>query len=240
MKKSLINIIIVINLFAFIGCGQQNDNASSDVIGQDVSAVSIPTYDQVEIKDLETVVSPIEVEDNVPISIIKVIAVIGHEKTGDLQVRLIAPNGQSHILRDRNEYNKDENLTYLDLNEDVSNKFHSFDYRGTWNLEITDMEEGNEGYLLEWKIEFYNSECYGYGCDSDYIADDNYYGDSSSDYNTPYNSSNNSSSSSPCNGVCTYGATCSDFCPSLAYCTGSYDNNNNLTWTITSCGNNGW
>ena len=242
MKKTLITMVMVLALIVINGCGQQNDTSVSDNVGKSISAVSIPSYQQSEIKDLETVVSTIEVADYVPTRIIKVKAVIGHEHTGDLRIELVSPQGQKHVLRERTEYNKNEDNLYIDISKDISSEFHAYDYRGTWKLEITDMQAGDEGYLIEWNLAFYDASCYGSTCGDTYLPGDTYIDNGSSNYygGSSSSSSSSSSSTSPCWGVCSYGATCSDYCPSYGSCTGSYTNSGNLEWTVTSCGTYGW
>ena len=229
MKKSLLLITMVLTLIVLAGCGPQSNSDISSDTGSGYSALSIPNSDgQPEIKDNQTAKSQINVTEWVPQNVIKVKVDAYHSWRGDLQVEVFSPSGIKHVLRERTQQNKNDDTDDFVVTEDVTNVFGGSELNGLWTLEITDHGNGDEGILIEWKLEFLEQDNSSYNNNSYYPNGNNGYND-------------NSEPSIPaCNGICSYGAQCSDFCPSTAYCSGAYTSGGQLYWTINGCGNNSY
>ncbi|HEY5123912.1 MAG TPA: LamG-like jellyroll fold domain-containing protein, partial [Ignavibacteria bacterium] len=111
---------------------------------------------------------------------VKLFIALNHTRQADLQIKLVAPNGDSLIVFDQNyglTQNSDNIITVFDDAADsalVNGKYVSFDPRikplnslnsfftahnpqGIWKLRITDFYNGNTGILYGWGLRINNS-----------------------------------------------------------------------------------
>ena len=74
---------------------------------------------------------------------------IRHTYRGDLEIRVIAPNGASATLKERNGSDGANNvIESWTLNGGTINS------QGTWRLEVTDHYRGDVGYINSWSLTF--------------------------------------------------------------------------------------
>ena len=111
---------------------------------------------------------------------VKLFIALNHTRQADLQIKLVAPNGDSLIVFDQNyglTQNSDNIITVFDDAADsalVNGRYVSFDPRikplnslnsffashnpqGIWKLRITDFYNGNTGILYGWGLRINNS-----------------------------------------------------------------------------------
>ncbi len=154
--------------------------------------------------------------------ITRVAVKIEHPYRGDLQVELTAPDGEAVVLRERTLWNKLDSREDLVIDRDVWRELAAARQQGTWRLHVSDLGKGDMGTLRSWSLEFEPVV----GGDPSGIDEP-----PATDPDDP----DSGASVQPCHGVCSYGATCSDYCPSGATCVGTY-RGGVLVWTITGCG----
>ena len=120
------------------------------------------------------------ISNSTPISDVKLFIALNHTRQADLQIKLVAPNGDSLIVFDQNyglTQNSDNIITVFDDMADSSllnGRYVSFDprikplhplnsffaghnHQGIWKLRITDFYNGNTGMLYGWGLRINNS-----------------------------------------------------------------------------------
>ena len=220
MQKISIYSLMVIILISLVSCGQVEESDSKSISSNhqaltNHSSLSIPDYyaDYYGNRLNNWVQSKITLSNSGYDQSPKRVEVsLQHPYCGDIQIILESPSGKTIYLRERTQSNKNEKTECLFIEKDITSSFIG-DNDGTWILWIIDLGRGDSGELQSWSL-LVNS-------------DDGNNSDTGSNYDWPpadsgssdnYNNTT-SSAPAPCNGICTYGATCGDFCPSTATCT---------------------
>ncbi len=104
----------------------------------------------VNISDNTTVSSSVLVENRTSIGSIDIKVDIKHTYKGDLQVKIVAPDGKSATLHNRTGGSaNDINQTFTINASSVSNSGN-----GTWKLEVNDNANGDTGYIDSWTLTF--------------------------------------------------------------------------------------
>jgi subtilisin-like proprotein convertase family protein len=171
----------------YTSAGYTNDVPVSPMLGNNISNFPngyIMKYSGRNIPESGTAgymkVDSLNVSTNAVISDLKLFLALNHTSNTDLQIKLIAPNGDSLIVYDR-QYGlntlSDHIITVFEDGADstlVSGKYVSFDPRikpanslnsffsgknsqGIWKLRITDFTNGNTGVLYGWGLRINNS-----------------------------------------------------------------------------------
>jgi len=97
--------------------------------------------------------SPIRVLEDLPVADLSVNIDLEHDYLGDLEVSLVAPNGQRVLLQGRRAGRQ----THVVANFSLANapqlaKFRGLSAEGTWYLEAIDLAPGDTGTLKRWQL----------------------------------------------------------------------------------------
>ncbi|WP_251358185.1 S8 family serine peptidase [Kangiella sp. TOML190] len=104
----------------------------------------------VNIYDNTTVSSSVNVTGRTSIGNIDIIVDIKHTYIGDLEVKIIAPDGKSAVLHNRTGGSANDIQQTYSLNaSSVSNSGN-----GTWRLQVNDNYNGDTGYIDTWTLKF--------------------------------------------------------------------------------------
>lgn len=230
MNSSMNALLATLALVTIGGCAAQADGTAADPVESQAGASALSNADQRAIPDNNATGITSTITQNLPNqSLTRVRVNISHAWRGDLDVALIAPDGRKLELRERTQVNKNERSRDLVIDRDVWRDFGAGKQVGTWTLRVADLGRGDVGTLNGWSLDFSPVTPYNDSSSSGNGSGNG--GGSSTGSGTGYGTSG----AQPCNGACWYGATCSDFCPSTAYCQGTYENGS-LVWHVTSCG----
>ncbi|WP_017662012.1 S8 family serine peptidase [Baaleninema simplex] len=103
--------------------------------------------------DLDGVLSPIRVLDDLPVVELAVNLDIDHPYLGDLELYLVAPNGETALLQGRGVGRKSgSNASYSMADTPSLNKFRGTSAQGIWNLQAIDVAHGDTGTLKRWQL----------------------------------------------------------------------------------------
>ncbi|MGC9503478.1 S8 family serine peptidase [Baaleninema sp.] len=103
--------------------------------------------------DLDGVFSPIRVLDDLAIIELVVNLNIEHPYLGDLELYLVAPNGEKALLQGRGVGRKPGlTATYSTTDTPSLNKFRGKSAKGIWNLQAIDVAHGDTGTLQSWQL----------------------------------------------------------------------------------------
>ncbi len=136
---------------AFSGVSLVADYTEASSGGGGGSATETVTNNtNVTISDNSTVSSSVVVENRTSIGSIDIKVDIKHTYKGDLQVKIIAPDGKSATLHNRSGGSaNDINQTYTINAGSVTNNGN-----GTWKLQVNDNANGDTGYIDSWTLTF--------------------------------------------------------------------------------------
>jgi subtilisin-like proprotein convertase family protein len=125
--------------------------------------VSAPSRDELpaidlpmELLDLQTVTSVIEVPFDMRLDEVNVRVDITHSAIGDLVIVLIAPDGHEYRLHDRGGGVTDNLHTWYDTETEPLDSLDPLigtSSLGTWRLRVTDVADKDEGTLDNWALE---------------------------------------------------------------------------------------
>jgi len=108
----------------------------------------IPDFDPAGVQ------SEITLAENGKVQAARVSVNITHTWSGDLQLNLIAPNGQNILLRDNNgQHTIDVQDTYDSVDHPALAGLAGGQVHGTWRLHVQDLERRDTGRLNAWSIE---------------------------------------------------------------------------------------
>lgn len=192
----------------FSNLGFTNDIPVSPMIGNNIQSFPIGYFTKRAFKRIPESgtagymqVDSLAVATSVSISNMQLFIALNHGQLNDLRITLIAPTGDSVIVWDNNSgiNSQIENLiTVFDDNADsllVNGKYTDFsptikplnsfstafsgkNPQGVWRLRITDLYNGNTGYLYSWGLRFNNStgveENYSDIIPNEYVLEQNY------------------------------------------------------------------
>jgi len=127
---------------------QQSSGSSSRVSATAGTEFSVPDNNPAGI------VSRLSVQDEGVISRLSISVDIEHTYIGDLEVRLIAPDGRRVDLHKRTGANT-RNLvrTWDETQQPSLGTMTGLPIRGVWGLEVVDMASADTGKLRQWRIE---------------------------------------------------------------------------------------
>lgn len=102
------------------------------------------------------VVSELEFDDGGTVTALRVEVDITHTYRGDLQIGLMAPDGQQALLRQRNSDSRPNlSAVYETANTPTLAALNGVASSGTWRIQIRDMAPDDTGTLDRWALEIY-------------------------------------------------------------------------------------
>ncbi|MDQ3264451.1 MAG: proprotein convertase P-domain-containing protein [Myxococcota bacterium] len=118
------------------------------VRGHGGKPITVTATPNVEIADLKTVTSTLEVTEAYEIDTLKLSLDIGHSYRGDLVVKLTSPSGKTVDISNRQGGKDDDLAGDFDLSA-----FKGEQTKGTWTLTVEDAARLDTGTLRSWGIE---------------------------------------------------------------------------------------
>jgi subtilisin family serine protease len=111
------------------------------------------------VSDFRTTRIPFTVTDATAVADVRVNLTLSHPRTGDLQIRLVSPDGRRVVLFNRRAGANLTNVTFGDAAgltrpEQVLSPLNGVSARGTWTLEIFDVVAGSAGRVTAASLSF--------------------------------------------------------------------------------------
>jgi len=98
--------------------------------------------------------SSINIAEDITVETVEVVFDAQHTNRGDLDVRLISPDGTVSVLAERHHDTGDNYSNWMF----TSTRHWGESSQGEWKLQVTDRRTGTTGYWDSWKLNFYGTE----------------------------------------------------------------------------------
>ena len=120
-------------------------------VGEETPAVSIP--DNRDEQSVRSTITTISVEEDITIELLAVTVSISHTYIGDLQVRLISPEGTEVVLHDQTGIDTDDiRQVYTSAGNAGLASLTGESARGDWILTVGDYSSADVGRLESWGL----------------------------------------------------------------------------------------